>query len=399
MQLRKDDRFVCVFALCFLADMSQQAKNAAMKSQKDNISYRSCLISIAERHDMKYDIVKNDRYHYKLQRMWQKMNAQTIKTAKAAFDTLHDLIQSDSINRKTSLKTLALVLNLILIRFLNSAHAKYDEMIKQLHDFFMKTMLHERSWQAYIAQLQAFSSSTEWNHLQSSLHHLRSYTLFDHARWFIIISSLLRCWLREEHIQLYFHESLQRVFAQDLLKRSLTDVIVSEFALNVKSISLLMSSWMKKNDRTNFSIIINQSRVFFQSLCEVVAVDVTLNSRSRQSSFKSVKVSTAKKLREKNIVKLQLNTTTELDATLQRAELIAQASDVTNSNQKKRDAIFLKSKTFRSLKTRLNLHIDLHYKNLLQKYAIFSNCNVLIDEQKHRWVFSISKKNSNWQHT
>ena len=377
LKVDEQDRFVCAFALCYLIDMSQQAKNADVKTQRNNMSCRFCLVLTEERHNLNYDIVANDRFHHEIHRIRRVMNAQITKIAQKTLSIEYELNSSES---KSSLKRLSFALDLILSRSSDLAHVEYENMIKQLHAFLLKDILNDKDRHLYITQLQQILSSIDWNRLQSSLHHLRSYILFEHARWSIIAPSLLRCWLKLEHIQSYYLQEVKRVFVDDVQEHDLINIIVSCFATNVKCNSLLMSAIISRQNRQNFSIIIHRSRTLYRRLCEVAAVSVILNSRSRQSTSQSA----ASQRQEKKATK-KLKIATKLDSSLQKAQFSTQQTfdDVTLT--KKKDTIFLKAKIFKSLKTRSNLHIAMHYKNLLTEYVVFSNCSVLIEEQKHRY--------------
>ncbi len=54
-------------------------------------------------------------------------------------------------------------------------------------------------------------------------------------------------------------------------------------------------------------------------------------------------------------------------------------------------AVDLKTKTenFQADQRRSNVHVALHYVDQLNEYELMSNCNVLIDEDKHRWFKKI----------
>lgn len=55
--------WVYAFTLCFLENMFQQQINAEFKSQRVTFSYRFCVISAYVRNDLKYDVIKNERFH------------------------------------------------------------------------------------------------------------------------------------------------------------------------------------------------------------------------------------------------------------------------------------------------------------------------------------------------
>ena len=390
LKINEKNHFVCVFSLCYLENMLQQIENNDFKSQRNNISCRSCFVSIAQKDNLHFDVSSNERFHQNSCRMRREMNSRKIKHARETFATEWEL------NSKVALsliEKLSFALDLVLSRFSNSTHLEYENMIKLLHVFFVKAILHDnKSRHFYTSQLQQFSSSLEWNRLQSSLHHLESYTLSEHARWFIIVSLLLRIWLREKHISSFFLSRMQKEFVEKLMKKSSIDIIVSCFAINVKFNNLLMHIHMTSKDRQNFVILISRSRTLFQRFCEIVVIDVIVNSRSRQTISRSANFIKIKISKKKTQIKS--NIFTDLNASLQRVENVFQLFQTQFSNAIE-NTEFFKAKIFRILKNRSNLHIDLHWNELMIEYAMFSNCNVLMKKQKHRyddWVRTI------WMH-
>jgi hypothetical protein len=53
----------------------------------------------------------------------------------------------------------------------------------------------------YAALLRRFPFPPSWPRVRGPLHHLKSYSLSEHARWSLVIPVLLRCWLRESHLR------------------------------------------------------------------------------------------------------------------------------------------------------------------------------------------------------
>ncbi len=47
-------------------------------------------------------------------------------------------------------------------------------------------------------------------------------------------------------------------------------------------------------------------------------------------------------------------------------------------------AIFKKEQKYENLQKCLNVHIELHLQKITQKYEMTSNCNVLINKNKHK---------------
>lgn len=199
------------------------------------------MISVEERYNIDYDIVLNNWFYYELHRIQYKINLLSTNFVKLVFEVQYDLY-ADKIRIKILLKMLFSALNFILFKLSNSIYAKYNRITKQLYIFLIKTILYNTSRSLYTTQLQQFLAFANWNRLQSSIYYFENYTLSKYARWFVIVSSLLQYWLRQKYIQLYFIEDLQKVFVEELLKQNSINIIVADFALNIKLNSLLISS-------------------------------------------------------------------------------------------------------------------------------------------------------------
>ena len=70
-----------------------------------------------------------------------------------------------------------------------------------MHSLLLDAILIPSAAKEYSAVLQAFPFPPSWPRVQGPLHHLKSYSLSEHARWSIVIPVLLRCWLWENHIR------------------------------------------------------------------------------------------------------------------------------------------------------------------------------------------------------
>ena len=85
--------------------------------------------------------------------------------------------------------------NIILTRPVDPAHSEYSGQSKPMHD----SILTGPAARLYAETLRRFPFPPGWPRLQSPIHHLKSYSLSDHARWSYIIpgSSVLQ----ETHFQ------------------------------------------------------------------------------------------------------------------------------------------------------------------------------------------------------
>ena len=49
----------------------------------------------------------------------------------------------------------------------------------------------------------------------------------------------------------------------------------------------------------------------------------------------------------------------------------------------------IRANQYRNDTKRFNVHVDIHFERIINEYDFFSNCNVLIDENKHRYFKKI----------
>ena len=74
------------------------------------------------------------------------------------------------------------VFDLILSRSEDSVHSEYVDIICHLHILLTKTILINAVVKLYAAKLKQFFFSLNYVRLQFSIHHLKSYSLFDHVK-------------------------------------------------------------------------------------------------------------------------------------------------------------------------------------------------------------------------
>jgi len=76
---------ICIFALCFLEDMSQQQANAEFKTQRANKDCCMCLIFADAHADLEFNIVRQDRFYTYAMQQRRKLEIIHIKTKKKEF--------------------------------------------------------------------------------------------------------------------------------------------------------------------------------------------------------------------------------------------------------------------------------------------------------------------------
>ena len=349
--------YVCVFTLAYVGDMPQQQENSGFKSQNADYGCRFCTIHSDNRATLDFDIVKNGRYHHEVLRMRKEMSQMRLMREKNEYAKLHGLDREEP-----PLPTISPALDIIVTRPSDPAHSEYGGIAKSMHILLMEAILTGPGAKSYAEQLRSFPYPPGWARLQSPLHHLGSYRFGEHARWSVIIPNLLRCWLDFKHIKPDFLKAMDVVFQVDLQRQvNKLDILVTSFASVAKANTLLMSAYLSAEDRNGFQNMVKTSRRLYQRLHETAAQATWDQSERRRSRSTS-----------------RSSTPTPAEATRSTTPVASE-----NLTEAQRKAV-AKSKEYLSIAKRPNLHIGLHYELVMEEYAMPSNCNVLIGEDKHR---------------
>lgn len=213
-----------------------------------------------------------------------------------------------------------------------------------------------------------FFSSYAW--LQLFFHHFKNYSLAEHARWSIIISAFLRFWFRKKHVQSLFMHKFKQLF--NCSNTTVINIIVKCFAAMTMSNNVLMIDDLTKN-RQHFGVFVRNFRQQYQQLLIVAAFAFDANSRSRFKTFV-----------EKNFNSIsfsqQINWIESLTLTQRQIQLT-----VVDNTEKWSICV----NQYRNDTKRSNVHAGVHFERIIDEYDFFSNCNVLIDENKHRYFKKI----------
>ena len=165
-------------------------------------------------------------------------------------------------------------------------------------------------------------------------------------------------------MQEYFLQALSQEFAD--ISFTPVEILVYIFGAVAKSNTLLMAEQISSSDRTNFSSTVMLARSLFQRLLEVAAVATSLNPRSRLTSQTRSPDPKGKGKRKGKSTR----------------SATAMAGQASQSSQSAEDGK-TKAREYRKDKKRPNVHIGIHYHDIMLEYAFCSNCNVLIGEDKH----------------
>ncbi|KAI8171048.1 hypothetical protein KHU50_005759 [Colletotrichum sp. SAR 10_65] len=384
MNINGVDTIVCVPTLCYIGDMPQQDKNSGFRGPKANKFCRFCFIGQTAVKSGKasdildFDVVTHGRYHYQTMEMRKEMESKGTKTATKAFASQWGLGEGQL---APTLAQLSPALDLIMSRPPDPAHSEYQGMSELMHNTLLDRVLSESGRLAYNEKLRYWPMPVGWEGLQSPIRHLKSYSLAAHARWSIIIPCLLRSWLKPSHLHKLFLEEGQRRLGND---GAVIDFVVRSYATLAKSNSVLMSLKVSAEDRANVVGIIRATRLRYQMLCDIAGSAISQNKRA-YSRFS----------REPSVV--------------QPGDIYAaQSRDVSVApglSRADRDLLMMpppprpreetpvgqgqpmpkRAAQYEHDSRRPNVHIGIHYPQIMREYALPVNVNVLLGENQHRY--------------
>ena len=347
IELNGELTLLCVFTLCYLGDMPQQAVNSLFKTSRAFRGCRLCDITEENRGNLDYDITEHGRFHYQTINMRQEMCSQRTKLARTQYGTKWGLNPEPTV---PPLAQISPALDIILTRPADPAHSEYGGISSLAHEMLIQAILTKAASKEYTLELQKFPCPPGWARLQSPLHHLKSYSLSDHVRWSIIAPILLRVWLRKSHFQKHFLDATKD---QDSVA-----FVVSCYAAFAKSNSILMGNYITQEDRARMEDTIKLGRTQFQALCMAASKSIRLNPR-RHATPRS-------------------GSATPFFGRSSQAPLLSVADDNDKETLKKQESQYAMDSK------RPNVHVGVHYKEMMEEYGVPSNVNVLIGEDKHR---------------
>lgn len=348
------DTILAVFALNFIGDMPQQAVNSRIKGVHAKKNCRFCFAGDNgpgqpnDRANLAYDIYANGRYHYQTIYMRQEMQDKS-GSEKSAYSTQWGLDDTPS------LSSISPALDLVMTRPSDPAHSEYQGLSLLMHDFLKDTILTAKAMEEYHAVLRKHPFPPGWGRLPSPIHHLGSYSLAEHGRWSIIIPGLLRCWLQRHHIKPKFLEVAKEMWSDPLA------YIVSSFAAVAKSNSVLMGSEISELDRVNFDSIVIEGRKRYQELSKCAANYIKKVRHEGGMATPAIPGSPSS------------STSQFLKPTISRSKVEEESKQLKQRQNQHMNNL-----------NRPNIHIGLHYGQLMEEYGLPSMCNVLIGEDKHR---------------
>ena len=157
--------------------MSQQQINAKFKFQNANLNCRFCLILNDHRDNLNYDIIEHDKFHHQTMKQKNEMNKLRFIAKKKTF-----VLKWKLFVKQFFLIHLFFVFDIIVVKFNNFAHFKYDDICKQLHYLFLNVIITSTTTQNYVIAIRYWFFASKFARIHFSIHHFKNYNLFEHAR-------------------------------------------------------------------------------------------------------------------------------------------------------------------------------------------------------------------------
>ena len=231
--------------------------------------------------------------------------------------------------------------------------------------------------------MRKFPFPLGWPRLQAPLHHLKSYSLSDHARWSIVAPLLLRGWLEKKHIAAHFWN------AASVDNPDVSSYIISCFAAVTKSNIVLTASYVTIEDRNNTQNIIMEGRTSFQSLCgnasrSIVPNPPSLDQHPRGSRHVAGTVTGTRSRAGSHTSSASAlaGVDSPVPGTLpvSPVPVAKYGPKYDNCSGREKARAMKYSKDVK----KPNVHMGLHYGHVSEEYGLPANTNVLIGEDKHR---------------
>jgi hypothetical protein len=266
------------------------------------------------------------------------------------------LIKQDLFWKFSVFENITSTLNVTMSFSSDSVHNEYYELIKRLYSIMKKNILTSQIFQQFNDVLQRFSFFFEWKRIQSSTIHMNSWSMSECVKISIIISMMLRCWLKIHHIRKFYQNELLREFS--LKNRRdvfiFVNIIISCFAKLTKNNNFISS----------FQLFVKNRKIFHEQILRIRHILKLMNADNKFFKNKS----NTRDISDTNFV-ISCN---DIDDTSNIRLFNAKKNEIRNY-----------------LNTFSNFHIKLNFEKMMKKYDVLWNINVLFDKDKHKFFKQI----------
>ena len=189
--------------LCYVGDMPQQAANSGFRGARASKFCRHCYVYSGDGNDeyrtLEFDHRLYARTHYQTLAMQRYVHSLRVERQRTIFRKQWGLADV-----APALVKLSPALDLQMTRPPDPAHSELQGMGFLLHHMLLTSILTPAAGKEYWERLRKHPFPPGWERLQSPIHHLKSYSLSAHARWSVVVPTLLRSWLEYRHLNANF---------------------------------------------------------------------------------------------------------------------------------------------------------------------------------------------------
>ena len=164
------------------------------------------------------------------------------------------------------------------------------------------------------------------------------------------------------------------------------DIITAVFASTARMNTLLMSDHLTVSERSNLAVTVKISHQLFQQLNEMTVITSELNPQSHSQSVTLIQQTSRLTISSRLTTSSGLTTSSiqELKPAPEPTSDSGSAPESGSGSGPESATLTLQFNEYCNNKRRSNVHTDLHYADVMKEYALLSNCNVLIEEDKHQ---------------
>ncbi|KZZ91982.1 hypothetical protein AAP_03201 [Ascosphaera apis ARSEF 7405] len=332
------------YPIGFLGDMPQQNAGAGIQGPTGFVSCRWCLVDNKQRGNMEYDVVENKRW---------LLNQEAVRH-KA--ENARNESQADKIRKPYGLSLQASPITAIwrscdpTSDFLNDpCHSELAGMMKVAVNILFKDILTEKGSCELAKVISNFPTPRGWNRLQSPKSHLESYQIQEYGRLSIILPIILRMYLDRSWIELRMIDAITFFFCGKVekLTPATEQALVKVFTDIARSNRLLLTWTEEGADAEATMRVVKQARLSVQLLEQSVVAGLRIPSTKGGTAQSSAILTGTATPKRKNKGK-------------DRGEAVDR------------------------MRSRPNMHIGLHYGQMIEDYGCANNGNVLLGEDRHR---------------
>ncbi|KAI0599024.1 hypothetical protein F4775DRAFT_591811 [Biscogniauxia sp. FL1348] len=382
VELHGTSAFVSGFVIVLVGDFPQQQDNSGFRRPTAKQGCRMCDVTLTDRGDLNYDLSSGEhqRYHHEIIRQRQYLQTLSTRKLKDEAAAKYGLAVKDP-----ALMTVLPALDIIKTRPADSSHSEFGGLTKMLHLLIIDQVLTPTANHEYAKMLRNFPMRPGWGAVQSPLHVLQ-YSLAEHGRWSVMAPLLFRTWLKSKpnFIKAAFSRAVMKVFASemellfgpDTAGIGPVDILIKVLVENAHSNILLTADYLPADmrDMKFFDNQIKFSRRLFQKFCSATA-QATASRRGTAEALENIPtVASGTEAISSGPMAVSHAVAIQSIEEIEDPRTAMESVEMTTA----------KSSKYKLWMSRPNVHIGLHYGDVMDEYGLVSVNMVIVFELKHK---------------